>query len=141
MVTLVTQSSVDRFPQLKAQAHAYANAPLSIAIYAPFESTTSTHREEEVLQSIQRLHEELAVEGARRVTISVRFGNARLKKDYDTTYPINELRNVYTSSPTHELTYKTCQSHQPLPSPPDLPSPLDLPSCCSFSSSLAPRLP
>jgi hypothetical protein len=88
-VTLVTQCSVDRFPQLIEQAVAYGNAPISVAVYIPYDSS-----EHVLLQRIRRLHQGLADRGSRRVTVSLLFGNAPSNKTYDDLYPVNALRNV-----------------------------------------------
>ena len=97
MITLVTQCSMDRLPQLKEQALAYANAPISVAVYIPFdrsEVTLNAPEDFKELRRIRRFHQTLATEGARRVTISLLFGNAPSKRAYDDLYPVNALRNV-----------------------------------------------
>ena len=118
-VTLVTQCSMDRLPRLKEQAVAFGNAPLSVAIYVPFFAITSRdqtnddagaeqmsqNREEEgALNEIRTLHQELSANGARRVTISLVFGNApQSPSEYDDMYPVNTLRNVALLAATTEM--------------------------------------
>ena len=89
LLTLVTQCSIDRFPQFIEQAVAYGNAPISVAVYIPYDS--SPHL---LLQRIRQLHQKLADRGSRRVTVSLLFGNAPSNKAYDNLYPVNALRNV-----------------------------------------------
>jgi hypothetical protein len=102
-VTLVTQCSVDRFPQLKEQALAYGNAPISVAIYIPYEPS-----EHLLLQRVRRLHQELADRGSKRVTVSLLFGNAPSKKTHNNLYPVNTLRNLALLVGFHGLSARPC---------------------------------
>ena len=118
MVTLVTQCSMDRFPQLKEQALAYANAPISVALYIPFdrsEVTLNAPEDSKALQRIRLFHQELAAEGARRVTISLLFGNASSKRAHDDLYPVNALRNVALEAAKTDLVFLSDVDFVPSP--------------------------
>jgi len=55
------------------------------------------------MDTIQRLHEELAAQGATRVCISLLFGNAPTEREYDNMYPINNLRNLALHAATTNM--------------------------------------
>ena len=67
---------------------------MSVAI-----ATWSRTKEEEALEGIRRFHRGLAAKGARRVTISLLYGNAPSGNEYDNLYPINSLRNLVLRMP------------------------------------------
>ena len=104
LVTVVTQCSTDRLPVLEEQAVAhYGNTPLSVAIYLPYSVTWSQEKEQEALGGIRQFHGGLAAKGARRVTISVLYGNAPSGTEYNDVYPINSLRNLALDAAQTEL--------------------------------------
>jgi len=105
LVTLVTQCSLDRLPRLREQALAFGNNPVSVAVYVPYPAQSKTEGSDDVLSSLRQFHAELAENGARRVTISLLFGNAPSSSDYDNMYPINSLRNVALDAATTELVF------------------------------------
>ena len=117
-VTLVTQCSMDRLPRLQEQVLALGNAPISAAIYVPYDAAplcaaTSNddqaervrQQQQEALADIRRLHSDLASKGSRRVSIAILFGNMPSDNEYDNMYPINNLRNLALRGATTELVF------------------------------------
>ena len=117
-VTLVTQSSMDRLPRLQEQVLALGNAPVSAAIYVPYDAAPLCaarsnddqaervrQQQQEALADIRRFHSDLASKGSRRVSIAILFGNPPSDNEYDNMYPINNLRNLALRGATTELVF------------------------------------
>ena len=83
-ITLVTQCSVDRLPQLEAQARAW-NGPISVAIFVKSPDTD--------LPSIANLHARLleSTNAAMEITLVHALEDDEDFTEYDTLYPINTL--------------------------------------------------
>ena len=100
MVTLVTQCSMDRFKRLEEQALAYGDAPISVAIYVPFDACESTK-----FTRVKQFYAELVSRGVRHLTISILCGNAPSEDAYDSLYPVNALRNLALKAATSQLVF------------------------------------
>eukprot|EP00873_Tetraselmis_striata_P007743 jgi/Tetstr1/428007/TSEL_018080.t1 len=109
--TLVTQASLDRAQQIKAQAAAWGGR-ISLALYieAPRGSAASA----DILADVAALHAALEA-GPAAVDISLLWA---LPSDgatvpYDTMYPVNALRNLALSAATTELVFLLDIDFQP----------------------------
>jgi hypothetical protein len=105
-VTLVTQCSVDRMPQLEAQARGW-NGPMSVAIYVQEPETD--------LPAIAALHERL-IATCSSLSMEITLvhslpdaagdgGGGEEFSEYDRLYPINTLRNIATDHARTDLLF------------------------------------
>ena len=98
-ITLVTQCSVDRIPQLEAQARAW-NGAMSVAIFIQAPATD--------LPAIAELHERLTATGS-SLSIEIILVHSLAAdgefSEYERLYPINTLRNTAVEHARTELLF------------------------------------